>query len=85
MLGVAWEVTEEVTEDGYVVPRRQLSFVLEKSFRVLSTSWLMNELAGVPSLPRAWLRCRCLVLVNFLVSSFYAASRSRSRFSAGVE
>ena len=59
MLGVAREVTEEVTEDGYVVPRRQRSFVLEKSFRVLSTSWLMNELAGVPSLPRAWLRCRC--------------------------
>ena len=59
MLGVAREVTEEVTEDGYVVPRRQRSFVLEKSSRVLSTSWLMNELAGVPSLPRAWLRCRC--------------------------
>ena len=59
MLGVAWEVTEEVTEDGYVVPRRQLSFVLEKRVRVLSTSWLMNELTGVPSLPRAWSRCRC--------------------------
>ena len=65
-------LANEVNSETVKLEKRvsQLSLVPEKSLRVLSTPRLMNGLAGVPSLPRAWLRCRCCVAVSFLGRNF---------------